>query len=178
MLLRKAEKDVAFLKAGILGPPKSGKTYTAALIAAGIATRLGKKRPVAFFDTGAFLARYSVQDRHHQAAAVSWERLEESRRRCFTSNLVLDEAFTLMGRRLSYGFAAQKARSILSSQVLTVLRPDKEEDMEALDLFEKYADQQVSFTDCASFTLMRRARIKRAFSFDRHFERAGFTIWS
>ena len=53
MLLTKAKKDVAFLKAGTLGPPKSGKTYTAALMAAGIATRLGKKKPVAFFDTEA-----------------------------------------------------------------------------------------------------------------------------
>ena len=32
-------------------------------------------------------------------------------------------------------------------------------------------------TDCISFVLMRTLRITRAFSFDRHFAHAGFTLW-
>ena len=36
------------------------------------------------------------------------------------------------------------------------------------------ADQEVSFTDCVSFALMREAGIRRAFSFDRHFDLLGF----
>ncbi len=47
-----------------------------------------------------------------------------------------------------------------------------------MDLFEKYADQRVSFTDCISFVLMRRHKIRQVFSFDRHFELAGFVVWS
>lgn len=47
----------------------------------------------------------------------------------------------------------------------------------ALKLFEKFADQAVSFTDCVSFALMREADIQTVFSSDSHFERAGFKKW-
>lgn len=50
-LLRKAVNEQAFLKAGLLGFPGSGKTYTATHLAIGMSHRLGDKKPVAFFDT-------------------------------------------------------------------------------------------------------------------------------
>jgi predicted nucleic acid-binding protein len=82
-----------------------------------------------------------------------------------------------LARRTTYTFATERARSLLSSRLLTILRPAKEHELAALALFEKFADQEVSFTDCVSFALMREAGIKRAFAFDRHFELAGFERW-
>lgn len=60
--------------------------------------------------------------------------------------------------------------------LLVILRSGQEEELMAIDLFEKYADQGVSFTDCLSFVLMDKRKLKRVFSFDQHFERAGFTL--
>ena len=57
-----------------------------------------------------------------------------------------------------------------------VLRPDADDETRAIDLFAKFADQQISFTDCVSFVLMRRNRLERAFTFDRHFADAGFDL--
>jgi len=132
---------------------------------------------VIFIDTGAFVARFVERDQFHRRARVAWRSVERAPQRCFTSNFVLDETFTLLARRTSYAFAVLRARSLLSSRVLEVLRPGRDEELLALDLFEKYADQAVSFTDCVSFVLMRRAGISRAFAFDRHFELAGFERW-
>ena len=129
-----------------------------------------------FVDTGAFIARYVRQDSHHRRARRAWSEIERSRSRCYTSNFVLDETFTLLGRRASYSFAADRARSLLRSSALTILRPDAEDEERAIDVFAKFADQQVSFTDCVSFVLMRRNRLERAFTFDRHFGNAGFDI--
>ena len=42
-----------FLKAGFLGFPKSGKTFTAAILAAEVHRQFKSKKPVAFFDTEA-----------------------------------------------------------------------------------------------------------------------------
>jgi uncharacterized protein len=131
---------------------------------------------VIFVDTGAFLARYIRQDSHHRRAKRIWREIERSHTRCFTSSFVLDETFTLLGRRSSYAFAAERAKALLGSQALTVLRPDADDEIKAVDLFSKFADQKVSFTDCVSFVLMRRHGLQRAFAFDRHFVGAGFEV--
>jgi hypothetical protein len=49
-LLKKAENKMAYFKAGILGFPGSGKTYTASLLAIGICNTV-KNNKIAFFDT-------------------------------------------------------------------------------------------------------------------------------
>ena len=130
-----------------------------------------------FIDTGAFIARYIERDQHHLTAQRAWERLPKLGRRHYTSNFVLDEAITLLGRRSNYAFAAERARYLYASQVLEILRPSHDDEIAAIALFEKYADQEVSFTDCVSFVLMRKLRIKRVFAFDRHFKLAGFETW-
>jgi predicted nucleic acid-binding protein len=127
-----------------------------------------------FIDTGAFLARYLRKDQHHRSAVAFWEKLGSSHENCVTSNFVLDETFTLLGRWAGHTFAVQRAKNIYASQALTICRPEREDEIKALQFFGKYADQHVSFTDCISFVLMKREKISHAFSFDRHFELAGF----
>lgn len=129
-----------------------------------------------FIDTGAFLARYIERDQYHDAATKHWLTLRNDSRRCFTSSFVLDETITLLARRSTYHFAAERARNLLESKSLSILRPDKDDELAALELFQKYADQSVSFTDCVSFVLMEKQHIKCAFSFDRHFAVAGFDV--
>ena len=94
-----------------------------------------------------------------------------------TSNFVLDETFTLLGRRAGYSFAAQRARNIYVSESLDILRPSREDEMKAISFFEKYSDHSLSFTDCVSFVLMKIKKIKRVFTFDHHFQLAGFQIY-
>lgn len=50
-ILKKAVNEQAFLKAGMLGFPGSGKTYTAATLAIGLSKKIGDNKPIAFFDT-------------------------------------------------------------------------------------------------------------------------------
>jgi uncharacterized protein len=133
---------------------------------------------VIFLDTGAFLGRYLPRDEYHEIAVAAWEELARTRWPLFTSNFVLDETLTLLGRRASYAFAAERGRHILASPTLEILRPDAADEEIALGLFTKLADQKVSFTDCVSFALMKRQRLDRAFSFDRHFAAAGFEQWT
>ncbi|MEE9118358.1 MAG: PIN domain-containing protein, partial [Calditrichia bacterium] len=122
-----------------------------------------------YIDTGAFLARYIKRDQYHKQAVEFWNQLRKMRERCFTSNFVLDETFTLLGRRAGYKFAIQRARNMYLSKKLTILRATHEDELMALDIWDKYADQELSFTDCISFTCMGKNKIKRVFSFDSHF---------
>jgi len=132
---------------------------------------------VIYLDTGAFLARYLTRDQHHKKAVAAWAEIGRGGLRCFTSNFVLDETFTLLGRRAGYRFASQRARLLYSSRVLTILRPGREDELEAIEDLEKFSDQKVSFTDCISWILMRRNKLRRAFSFDEHYRMAGFELW-
>ena len=119
-----------------------------------------------FIDTGAFLARHLSKDQYHRRATEFWNVIREKNETCATSNFVLDETFTLLGRRAGYGFAAQRARNIYASGSLIILRSDNEDELKAIDFFEKYSDHRLSFTDCVSFVLMQKSKIKRVFTFD------------
>jgi len=131
-----------------------------------------------FIDTGAFLARYVQRDQYHEQAVQHWRQIQLERRRCFTSNFVLDETFTLLARRTSYTFAALRATHLLQSSTLVILRPDQEDEYTAARHFQKYADQRVSFTDCISFALMEKYHLLHAFTFDQHFILNLHSTWS
>lgn len=103
-----------------------------------------------------------------------WKELIQSREHLVTSNFILDETFTLLARKSTYSFAAGTARLIYESPGLLIVRPSEDHELSAIDFFEKYEDQEVSFTDCVSFVLMRSHNIRRVFTFDRHFRLAGF----
>ncbi len=127
-----------------------------------------------FIDTGAFLARYLVRDAHHRRVLSIWRQLPGQP--LFTSSHVLAETFTLLGRRASYAFAAERAEEICASEAFQILRSAAEDERAAIGLFRKFADQRASFTDCLSFVLMKRYRLRTAFTLDRHFLDAGFEV--
>jgi uncharacterized protein len=129
-----------------------------------------------FIDTSAFLARYLKNDQYHTPALTTWRELEQSSTSLVTSSFVLNETFTLLGRRATYTFASERAAAIYTSKVLTIFRPALEDELAALEMFKKYADQKISFTDALSFVLMRKQSITRAFSFDQHFAYVGFEV--
>jgi predicted nucleic acid-binding protein len=124
---------------------------------------------VIFVDTGAFLARYLKNDQHHESSTRYWQIMASERAQCCTSTYVIAETLTLLSRRVNSTFAAAKGRAFYASQALHIFRSDPSTEVEALQILEKFADQDVSFTDCLSLALMRRHGISRVFSFDYHF---------
>jgi predicted nucleic acid-binding protein len=132
---------------------------------------------VIFIDTGAFLARHLPKDQYHYLSIAFWDEIRKKGKICVTSNFILDETFTLLGCRSGYGFAAQRAKNIYASESLKIMRPDRDDELKAIDCFEKYSEQRLSFTDCISFVLMQKKKIKRVFTFDHHFQLMGFQTY-
>ena len=127
-----------------------------------------------FVDTGPLYARYVPGDQHHIAARDGWDRLRQSRSELITTNHMIDESVTLLARRTSYAFAHQRGAVWLQSSDLRVESTRRDDGIEALRWFRKFADQSVIFTDAVSFAVMTRLGLTTAFTFDRHFELAGF----
>ena len=72
--------------------------------------------------------------------------------------------------------AADWLADLYKSPKIDIVQSGREDELDALRWMRKYADQDISFTDCVSFALMRRHKIRAAFTFDRHFKLAGFEV--
>ena len=101
-----------------------------------------------FIDTGAYLALFHKRDQHHRKSCKLWEEIKSSECISITTNHIIDELATLLARRTSYAFASRKLHEIYASVYPIITRPDQKDELEALALFSKYADQEVCFTDC------------------------------
>jgi predicted nucleic acid-binding protein len=91
---------------------------------------------------------------------------------------VVDELATLLGRIAGYRYAAERIDDLYASESIDVLSSTRGDEMDAIRWMRKFADKQISFTDCISFAMMRRLKIRMVFTFDRHFRDAGFQIIS
>ena len=130
-----------------------------------------------FVDTGALVGRVLPRDQHHRASRTGWEMLENVPVRLHASEHVLDEAVSLLTRQAGADYAVRWAREHFASREIEWHNTTREDWHEALRWLDKFADQNLSFTDCVSFALMRREGIQQVFGFDHHFERAGFDLW-
>jgi predicted nucleic acid-binding protein len=129
-----------------------------------------------FVDTGAFVAKEIAGDQYHARALSAWKEIEERSFRLVSSDHILDESATLIARRSNYAWAAEWGNDVLEAGI-EWLQADATEWRQALALMRKLADQGVSFTDCLSAVLMKRAGLKQVFGFDSHFESMGFRVW-
>ncbi len=129
-----------------------------------------------FIDTGAYYGSLDLRDQHHGHALRIWRHIEDSNIKLITSNHVLDELATLLARKINYDFASLKMNEIYTDSEIHIERSSYDDEVKALDYFKKYADQKISFTDCISFAIMERLKIKKVFSFDWHFQYLGFEL--
>ena len=126
-----------------------------------------------FADSGAFLAKLHRNDQHSREATRLWPTLE---RPVKTSNLVIAEVAKLLAWRQGYPFAAARIADLYASDTIDIIESKREDEIEALRWMRKFADQHIGFVDCVSFAIMRRHKIRTAFTFDRHFRLAGFHV--
>jgi len=126
-----------------------------------------------FVDTGALIAVADVSDQHHRDAA-DFVTLELGRFQQVTINFVLCETLNFLRTRSGYNAALQVGQRLRRGKGIQLVRVTLEIENLAWDLFTRYRDKDVSFTDCTSFVVMRELGIQHAFAFDKHFTQLGF----
>jgi len=144
--------------------------------AAGCPTRTSTGRCTArvFVDTSAWYALIDRRDALHARAAAEVGRLLAARTRLVTSDYVVDESCTLTRMRAGSEAAVRLLGLLHRSEWLDWEWIDAERFGRAESWFRRFRDQDYSFTDCASFALMRELRLDTALTSDRHFKAAGF----
>ncbi|MBI5242187.1 MAG: type II toxin-antitoxin system VapC family toxin [Elusimicrobia bacterium] len=126
-----------------------------------------------FADTSAWFSYVRRDDPDHAAVKRA---LEEWEGRLITSDFVFDEVVTLAQARLGHAAAVRVGEALLDSSIVEMVRVSSEDLEDAWEWFKRHRDKAYSFTDCTTFTLMRRLRIDTALATDRHFQQAGFEV--
>ncbi len=127
-----------------------------------------------FIDTGAFYAKYVARDAYHEESQTLWDKVRTEGWKCVTTNFVVSELISLLVYRFGISQALQAGREIYASHALEIFPSTLEIEIKALEWLERFSDQDFSMTDACSFALMSERQIKVVFSFDKHFEIAGF----
>lgn len=132
---------------------------------------------VIFVDTWAWVALANTSDYWHEVAESSNKELLLAEYTYITTNFILDECYTLIQSRLHKQAAIDFGEEIRLSEetgILKIIHVSEEIEEHAWVLFKGHKDKDYSFTDCTSFVVMQKFRIKEAFTGDIHFSQFGF----
>jgi len=129
-----------------------------------------------FVDTGAWVALFNRRDRDHSQASGYWSKVRDERRPILTTDYVLNETYTLIRRtRAGLQGAIEFHRLVTESRVIEITEIDADCRERAWDLFTRYDDKVLSFTDCTSFAFLHARGLSEVFTFDSDFAKVGFT---
>ena len=130
-----------------------------------------------FWDTAAFIALGNARDDLHQIAVKVSQELAQAKAQVLTTDAVLTEVVNTFSKVAWRPIAWQMIEAIQESVVLGIARiiqVDAELWQRGWRLHRSHADKDWGLTDCISFVVMEEHNIRRAFTYDHHFEQAGF----
>jgi len=127
-----------------------------------------------FVDTSAFIALTFSKDSFH-SKGVSW--WEDNKKESFvTTNIVAIETLGWIRYKCGKRIAIEAGERFYSGQDLNIIKVSPDDEKEAWKSFKKLNGDGISMVDCASFVVMKRLKIKKVFTFDKDFEKVGFTL--
>lgn len=126
-----------------------------------------------FADTYYFLAIINPGEREHQRAV---EYSIRSRVRLVTTTWVLLEVGNALSRGSNRRLFSQLVAELNESPESEVVPPSESLFASGIELYDERPDKTWSLTDCLSFRVMERLRIREALTADHHFEQAGFVV--
>jgi len=135
-----------------------------------------RQRESVFVDSGAWIALALSQDPLHTQARQQWDLLLSAGAKLHTSVPVVIETFTFLDRNANRDVALAWKEAIYKPGTVEVL-PCELRDLErSWEYFRRSDLHKLSAVDATSFTIMKRARIRIAYTFDHHFAVVGFRL--
>lgn len=125
-----------------------------------------------FVDTSFWFGLQDRLDRRHEEAVAL--AAGQRRQRLLTSNHVVGETWTLVGRRLGHAAAVGFLARLQALPNVEVAHADEDLEADAWTWLRRHDERAYSFVDATSFAMMRRRRLREALAFDGDFTAAGF----
>jgi len=131
-----------------------------------------------FVDSGAWIALALSRDPLHAQAREQWDLLRAAGARLHTSVPVVIETFTFLDRNTNRDVALAWKDSAARPGTLNILPCDLRDLQRSWEYFRRGDLHKLSAVDATSFAIMKRARIRLAYTFDHHFAVVGFRMVS
>ena len=135
-----------------------------------------RQREAVFVDSGAWIALALSRDPLHARAREQWDLLHGSGAKLHTSVPVVIETFTFLDRNANRDVALTWRESIYRRGTVKILACGLDDLQKSWDYFRRADLHKLSAVDATSFAIMKRARIRLAYTFDHHFAVAGFRL--
>ena len=129
-----------------------------------------------FVDSGAWIALALSRDPLHARAREQWDLLHAAGAKLHTSIPVVIETFTFLHRNANRDVALTWKESLYKAGTVRILPCELRDLEQSWEFFRRTDLHKLSAVDATSFTIMKRARIRLAFTFDHHFAVAGFRL--
>jgi predicted nucleic acid-binding protein len=129
-----------------------------------------------FVDSGAWIALALSRDPLHAQAREQWDLLQGAGAKLHTSVPVVIETFTFLDRNANRDVALTWKESIAKPAIARILPCELRDLEQSWDYFRRTDVHNLSAVDATSFAIMKRARIRLAYTFDHHFAVVGFRL--
>lgn len=127
-----------------------------------------------FVDTSALYALIDKRDAHHRKTKEVVATLLQSRCRLVTTDYVVAESVNLANARVGSMFGIRILDLLEQSTGIRIEWITSARFESTKRYFRQHNDHRYSFTDCASFIIMRELGVMDALTTDRHYVEAGF----
>lgn len=131
-----------------------------------------------FVDSGAWIALALSRDPMHAQAREQWDLLRAAGAKLHTSVPVVIETFTFLDRNANRDVALAWQDALTRLGFLDILPCELRDLQRSWDFFRRADLHKLSAVDATSFAIMKRARIRLAYTFDHHFAVVGFRMVS
>ena len=132
-----------------------------------------RQREAVFVDSGAWIALALSRDPLHERAREQWDLLRAAGARLHTSVPVVIETFTFLDRNANRDVALAWKEWVTRPGVLEILPCELRDLQRSWEYFRRSDLHKLSAVDATSFIIMKRARIRLAYTFDHHFAVVG-----
>lgn len=135
-----------------------------------------RQREAVFVDSVAWIALALSRDPLHAQAREQWDVLHGAAAKLHTSVPVVIETFTFLDRNANRDVALAWKDAIYKPGTVKILPCELRDLDQSWEYFRRTDLHKLSAVDATSFTIMKRARIRLAFTFDHHFSVVGFRL--
>jgi len=130
-----------------------------------------------FLDTSAFVALLVKNEIDHEKVANKYLDYRQERALLITSDYILDELFTrLRFYKIDLKRYIEKLKSSIDKDEIAVLRIDENLFDKSIQIFLKFSDHKISFTDATTYVLYKNFSLDEIFTLDNDFKKMRVNI--